>query len=113
MIKTTSASYSIIMRIELTNKPGMLGKVVSAIGKSGGNMGSVDIVGFKKGSIVRDVVVNASDQAMLEKILNAVKAISGISLLNVADRTFLAHAGGKMEIRSKIPLTSREDLSMA
>ena len=113
MIRTTSASYSIIMRIELTNKPGMLGKVVSAIGKSGGNLGSVDIVGFKNGSIIRDVVVNASDQAMLEKILNAVKGISGIQLLNVADRTFLAHAGGKLEIRSKIPLASRDDLSMA
>jgi len=113
MIRTTSASYSIIMRIELTNTPGMLGKVISAIGRSGGNMGAVDIVGFRHNSIIRDIVVNASDQEMLLKILNVVKEIHGIKLINVADRTFLAHAGGKMEIRSKIPLATRDDLSMA
>lgn len=113
MIRTTSASYSIIMRLEIINKPGMLGKVISAIGKTGGNMGSVDIAGFRNGSIIRDVVVNASDQEMLQKILNVVKQIGGIKLLNVADRTFLAHAGGKMEIKSKIPLATRDDLSMA
>lgn len=113
MIRSTSASYSIIMRIELINKPGMLGRVISAIGRSGGNMGAVDIVGFRTESIIRDIVVNASGQEMLLKILNAVKQISGIKLINVADRTFLAHAGGKMEIRSKIPLATRDDLSMA
>jgi malate dehydrogenase (oxaloacetate-decarboxylating) len=113
MIRSTSASYSIIMRVELTNRPGMLGRVISAIGRSGGNMGAVDIVGFREESIIRDIVVNASDQEMLLKILNAVKQINGIKLVNVADRTFLAHAGGKMEIRSKIPLATRDDLSMA
>lgn len=113
MIRNTSASYSIIMRIELTNKPGMLGKVASAIGKSGGNMGSVDLIGFKNGSVIRDIVVNASDQEMMRKILDVVNQISGVKLINYADRTFLAHAGGKMEIKSKIPLASRDDLSMA
>jgi len=113
MIRNTSASYSIIMRIELTNKPGMLGKVASAIGKSGGNMGSVDLIGFKNGCVVRDIVVNASDQEMMRNILSVVNQINGIKLINYADRTFLAHAGGKMEIKSKIPLASRDDLSMA
>ena len=113
MIRSTSASYSMVMRIELTNRPGMLGRVAPAIGRSGGNMGAVDIVGFRNGSIIRDIVVNASDQEMLLKILNTVKQINGIRVINVADRTFLAHAGGKMEIRSKIPLATRDDLSMA
>lgn len=113
MIRSTSASYSIIMRIELTNRPGMLGKVASAIGKSGGNMGSVDLIGFKNGSVIRDIVVNASDMEMMRRILDVVKQVSGVKLINFADRTFLAHAGGKMEIKSKIPLASRDDLSMA
>lgn len=37
MIKTPSPSYSIIMRVELLTRPGMLEKVTSTIGKAGGD----------------------------------------------------------------------------
>jgi malate dehydrogenase (oxaloacetate-decarboxylating) len=55
MIKTPNASYSILIRLEILSKPGMLGKVSSAIGKAGGDIGAVDIVGFGKDTIVRDI----------------------------------------------------------
>jgi len=113
MIRTTSASYSILMRIELNNKPGMLGKVVSAIGKAGGNLGAVDIVGFRDSCIIRDIVVSTADHDMMQKILDVVKRIEGVNVIDIADRTFLAHMGGKIEIKSKIPLNSRDDLAMA
>ncbi|MFA5180820.1 MAG: NAD-dependent malic enzyme [Syntrophales bacterium] len=113
MIRTTSASYSILMRIELSNKPGMLGKVVSAIGKAGGNLGAVDIVGFRDSRIIRDIVVSTADHDMMQKILDVVKRINGVTVIDIADRTFLAHVGGKIEIKSKIPLNSRDDLAMA
>ena len=55
MIKTPSASYSILIRVELLTRPGMLGKPTSAIGEGGGDIGAIDIVGFGKGTIVRDM----------------------------------------------------------
>lgn len=55
MIKTPSASYSILIRVELLTKPGMFGKATSAIGEGGGDIGAIDIVGFGKGTIVRDM----------------------------------------------------------
>ncbi len=113
MIRTTSASYSILIRMELNNKPGMLGRVVSAIGKAGGNLGAVDIVGFKGSCIIRDIVVSTADHDMMQKILDVVKRIDGVNVIDIADRTFLAHVGGKIEIKSKIPLNSRDDLAMA
>ncbi|HQJ30626.1 MAG TPA: malic enzyme-like NAD(P)-binding protein, partial [Syntrophales bacterium] len=113
MIRTTSASYSILMRLELSNRPGMLGRVASAVGRAGGNMGAVDIVGFKGNCIIRDFVVSAADHEMMEKILAAVKQIGGVTVIDIADRTFMAHMGGKIEIKSKIPLNSRDDLAMA
>ncbi|MEI6313867.1 MAG: NAD-dependent malic enzyme [Syntrophus sp. (in: bacteria)] len=113
MIRTTSASYSILIRMELNNKPGMLGRVVSAIGKAGGNLGAVDIVGFKGNCIIRDIVVSTADHDMMQKILDVVKRIDGVNVIDIADRTFLAHVGGKIEIKSKIPLNSRDDLAMA
>lgn len=113
MIKTPSPSYSIIIRLEILSKPGMLGKVTSAIGKAGGDIGAVDIVGFKKNITIRDIIVSVADIPMGEKVVEEVRRIKGVNVLQVTDRTFMIHQGGKIEMRNKIPLNSREDLSMA
>jgi malate dehydrogenase (oxaloacetate-decarboxylating) len=113
MIKTPSASYSIIIRLEIVSKPGMLGKVTSTIGKAGGDIGAIDIVGFKKNITIRDIIVSVADVPMGQKVVGELKLIRGINVLQVTDRTFMVHQGGKIEIKSKIPLNSREDLSMA
>jgi malate dehydrogenase (oxaloacetate-decarboxylating) len=112
MIPKTSASYSITMRLEILNRPGMLGKIASAIGETGGDIGAVDIAGFTKDAIIRDITVNTRDEAHREKIAAAVSRIRGVTLLNVSDRTFLAHLGGKIEVKSKSSIKTRNDLSM-
>lgn len=113
MIKTPSPSYSIVIRIELLTKPGMLGKVTSAIGKAGGDIGAIDIIGFGKGTIIRDIIVSVANIELGQKTVDEVKRVKGIRVLNVADRTFMIHQGGKIEVKSKIPLNTRDDLSMA
>jgi malate dehydrogenase (oxaloacetate-decarboxylating) len=112
MIKTPSASYSIIVRLEIVSKPGMLGKVTSAIGKAGGDIGAVDIVGFKKNITIRDIIVSVADIPMGQKVVEELKQIKAVNVLQVTDRTFMVHQGGKIEVKNKIPLNSREDLSM-
>ena len=113
MIRTPSASYSILIRIEILNNPGMLGNVTSAIGKAGGDIGSIDIVGFKKNTIIRDIVVNVADIPMGQGVVDRLKRVKGVNVVNVTDRTYLIHQGGKIEIKNKIPVSTREDLSMA
>ena len=113
MIKTPSPGYSIILRLEILSKPGMLGKVTSAIGRTGGDIGAVDIVGFKKGITIREIIISAADILMGQKVVEEVKRIKGVAVLHVTDRTFMVHQGGKIEIKNKIPLNTREDLSMA
>jgi malate dehydrogenase (oxaloacetate-decarboxylating) len=112
MIKTPSPSYSIIIRLEIVSKPGMLGKVTSVIGKAGGDIGAVDIVGFKKNVTIRDIIVSVADVPMGQKVVEELKRVKGANVLQVTDRTFMVHQGGKIEIKNKIPLNSREDLSM-
>jgi malate dehydrogenase (oxaloacetate-decarboxylating) len=111
MIKT-SPSYSVVLRVEIPNRPGMLGKVMSVIGRAGGNVGAVDIVGFNNGCIIRDIEAGAADLDMAKLITAAVRRIKEIKVLNVADRTLLIHQGGKIELRSKVPLKTRDDLAM-
>ena len=55
-----SESYSITMRLEIQNKVGMLGKVTTAIGEVGGDIGAVDLSGHGKGTVTRDVTARAN-----------------------------------------------------
>ena len=108
-----SASYSLTVRLEIENKPGMLGKVTSAIGKAGGDIGAVDLVEMSRGRVLRDITIKASDSQHGQLIREALEALEGVRVRNVSDRTFLMHLGGKIEMRRKVPLRNRDDLSMA
>lgn len=108
-----SASYSLTVRLKIQNKPGMLGKVTSQIGEIGGDIGAIDIAGFEDGCIIRDITVAVRDEAHREDLINDLKKLEGIQVVHVSDRTFLMHLGGKIRMTNKVPLTTRDDLSMA
>src|SRR3989475_10231513 len=108
-----SASYSLTMRVQIAHKPGMLGKVTSAIGEAGGDIGAIDLVEAGSQFITGDISCNASDEGHGQRITAAVKALSGVTVKNVSDRTFLMHLGGKIEVNGKVSVKPRDDLSMA
>jgi len=108
-----SPSYSLTLRIEYQNQVGMLGRVTSVIGTEGGDIGAIDIVKTTRETITRDITFSARDEEHAQTIIAAVRAIDGIDIVHLSDRTFLLHLGGKLEISSKVPLKTRDDLSMA
>lgn len=108
-----SASHSLTLRLKITNLPGMLGKVTSLIGEIGGDIGAIDIHGFENDAIIRDITVKVRDASHGEKLVQDLKNIKGIEIVNVSDRTFLMHLGGKITVTNKVPLKTRDDLSMA
>ncbi len=110
---TQSASYSVTLRCAIPNHPGMFARVATAIGSADGDLGAVDIVRVQGAVKIRDITVNARDEQHVEEIVAAVQDVPGVSVLQVSDRTFLTHLGGKIEIQSKVPLKTRDDLSMA
>ncbi|MCW5971198.1 MAG: NAD-dependent malic enzyme [Blastocatellales bacterium] len=91
----------------------MLGRVTSTIGEAGGDIGAVDIVEAGGGQIIRDITVAAGDETHGEEIVATVAKLPDVTVVNVSDRVFLRHLGGKIEIRNKRPLQTRADLSMA
>jgi malate dehydrogenase (oxaloacetate-decarboxylating) len=113
MMTAPSASYSMTVRLEIRNRPGMLGKVTSAIGRAGGDIGAVDLVEVGAGTIVRDLSFNARDDKHGQAVVDAVRRVAGVRVRHVSDRTFLMHLGGKIEVRGKVPVKTRDDLSMA
>ena len=108
-----SASYSLTVRLQITNRPGMLGRVASAIGDAGGDIGAVDLVESGRDRIIRDLTVKARDSDHGLAIVNRIRKLPGVRVVNISDRTFLLHLGGKIEIHNKVPLRTRDDLSMA
>ncbi|HEX8551886.1 MAG TPA: NAD-dependent malic enzyme [Abditibacteriaceae bacterium] len=108
-----SPSYSLTLRIEYPNRVKTLGTVTSAIGEAGGDIGAIDIVKTARGSITRDITFAASDYEHGQKIINVVRALGSVDIVNVSDRTFLLHLGGKLEIAPKVPVKTRDDISMA
>ena len=109
----TNAAYSVRIRVEVENQPGSLGRLATAIGSAGGNITALDIVEASGARIIQDVSVDARDDVHADEVAAAVHALEGISVRSVRDRTFLLHDGGKIEVRSRIPLKDRADLSMA
>ncbi|MBI4446049.1 MAG: NAD-dependent malic enzyme [Acidobacteria bacterium] len=108
-----SASNSLTFRIKLTNRPGMLGRLTSAIGKGGGDIGAVDLVDVTEGHTIRDITVNVADEAHGERIIQLISKVKDVELIEVSDLTFLMHLGGKIEVNSRFPLKTRADLSRA
>jgi malate dehydrogenase (oxaloacetate-decarboxylating) len=110
---TPSAQYSLTLRVEIEHRPGMLGRVASAIGAVGGTIGAVDLVQVVREHTIRDITVETGDASDWPRLTEAVNAVHGARVLDTTDRTFLLHVGGKIELRNKSPLRTREDLSMA
>jgi malate dehydrogenase (oxaloacetate-decarboxylating) len=113
MERSPSDSYSLTIRVKLSSRAGTLGEVTTAIGRAGGDIGAIDIVSVGRDYIIRDITVNTVSSEHEDRIVNAVKDIDGIEVLQTSDRTFLMHLGGKIEVVSKMPLKTRADLSMA
>lgn len=113
MQPTPSASYSLTLRVKLSSRAGTLGELTMAIGRAGGDIGAIDIVTVGNNYIIRDLTVASASSTHGEQIVQAVKDIDGVELIQVSDPTFLMHLGGKIEVVPKVPLKTRADLAMA
>jgi malate dehydrogenase (oxaloacetate-decarboxylating) len=112
MSGTPSAQYSLVLRVEIADRPGMLGRVATAIGTTGATIGAIDLVEVND-RLIRDITVATTGPAAQAAITAAIEQVDGARVVDVTDRTFLLHLGGKIEQRNKHQLRTRDDLSMA
>jgi malate dehydrogenase (oxaloacetate-decarboxylating) len=110
---TPNPSFSLTIRIQIPNQAGMLAHVTQAIALAGGSIGQIDLIEQTRKELVRDISIDAYSTEHAETIVAAVKALNDIKVVNVYDRTFNLHRGGKISVQSKIPLKNQGDLAMA
>jgi malate dehydrogenase (oxaloacetate-decarboxylating) len=108
-----SASFSATLRAHLDDRPGAFADLARAIADAGGSLGAIDLVRVETDKKVRDVTVVAGDADHLGRIVAVARAVPGVEIEHVSDRTYLMHLGGKIQVTGKVPLKTRDDLSMA
>lgn len=110
---TPNPSFSLTIRIQVPNRAGMLASVTQAIAEVGGNLGQITLAEQTRKISTREITIDATSSEHAEQIVQAVKALTDIKLLNVYDRTFNLHRGGKICINTKQSLHTQADLAMA
>ena len=109
----TSASYSITVRVYAPPDSAVVGRLATAVSEAGGLVTAVDVSESRHDRITIDVTCSAVNGEHSEQIVAALRQLDGIEVHRVSDRTFLLHLGGKISVESKVPLRTRDDLSMA
>ncbi|MFM9125597.1 MAG: NAD-dependent malic enzyme, partial [Actinomycetota bacterium] len=90
-----SASYSLTIRAVIPHEPGQFARVAAAVGEADAILGAIDLVRVDAGHVVRDISVLCADEDHGRRVVDAIRAIDGIRVVSVSDRTFLMHKGGK------------------
>jgi malate dehydrogenase (oxaloacetate-decarboxylating) len=108
-----SASYSFTMRLHMPQQGGAFALVARAIADAEALLGAIDLVRVEPEDVVRDVTVACVDARHADAVVGAVRELEGVRVDSVSDRTFLLHKGGKIEVTPRVPIKTRDDLSMA
>lgn len=110
---TPNPSFSLTIRLAIPNRAGMLASVTQAIADVGGNLGEISLVEQTRKITTREITIDATSTEHAERIVQALKELTDIKILDVYDRTFNLHRGGKISVQSKIELNTQSDLAMA
>jgi len=109
----TSASYSITVRLYADPDASVVGRLANAVAGASGLVTAIDVSESRADRMTVDVTCSAINGAHAEEIVTALRELAGVEVHRVSDRTFLLHLGGKISVESKVPLKTRDDLSMA
>ena len=98
------------IRVLITDQPGFLGKLTTAIGSEGGNIGDVRLLRSGLTQNVREITVYVDSEQHLERILRAIEQVEGIAIEEVIDRVQKVHEGGKIAVKSRVELETIGDV---
>jgi len=110
---STSPGYGITIRVDGAASAQPVSEITQAISAAGASITALDVVESVLDRVVIDVTCDAIDAEHAEAITAAISKNPNLNVRKVSDRTFLLHLGGKIEVSSKVPLKTRDDLSRA
>jgi malate dehydrogenase (oxaloacetate-decarboxylating) len=105
--------YTLVARIETSPELYASGRIIEAMSDAGCVIMGMDVVGAEHASVTLDVTCLTTSNDDGAGMRSALESLDGCTVSNVSDTTFLIHLGGKLEVRSKVPLKTRDDLAHA
>ncbi len=105
--------YTITARLDCPHAPGWMTKIDSAVSAVGCTIGAIDLVRIENGHSLRDYTIECGSTEHADAVVKALNLIEGLKVVSASDNTFRMHLGGKLEIRPRIRLQTRAELSMA
>ena len=108
-----SASFSATIRVRLADAPGSFARLAQAIGDAGGSLGAIDLVRVEQGMKMRDVTVDATDAEHLERIVEPFARSTASRSSTSPTARSCSTSAARSRCSSKVPVKTRDDLSMA
>ena len=105
--------FRITVRVEIQNRPGAFAELATAIAQEGATLGAIDIVEVRRDRKVRDITFDATSESHAERVLQRLRGLPNVRVRSASDRIFLLHLGGKIGTACKVPVKTRNALSMA
>jgi malate dehydrogenase (oxaloacetate-decarboxylating) len=107
-----SVSYSITVRLEVPAGGSAVSRLTTAVEEAGGVVTALDVTASGHERLRIDVTCAARDTEHADQLVEVMRAVPGVEIGKVSDRTFLMHLGGKISMETKHPIRNRDDLSM-
>ena len=108
---SSGANMHITIRLQFAKNVVSFSDIAAAIGQAGGDIVGIDVISSSKTHTVRDITVSVLDSKHADVVVDTLRKTTGVKVIHVSDRTFLMHIGGKIEVKSKIPIKTRDDLA--
>ena len=108
-----SAGFSMTIRVAVPADASAIGRLTTCVGEAGAIVTALDVVDSDHLSVVVDVTCDTADSDHANQVVEGLRALPGVTVRKVSDRTFLLHLGGKIEVTPKVALRTRDELSRA
>ena len=102
-----------ILRLSYPNRVGMLARITAAIARTNGDFRAVEMVESDGAQMVRDFTLTSGSDIQQRRIVQALKRLAGVTIVQISDRVLQLHRGGKIEVQNKFSLDNGEVLAMA
>jgi malate dehydrogenase (oxaloacetate-decarboxylating) len=112
MPASASIANSVTVRLVLPARATAVSEMTGLIEREGGVVTGLDVTASGATKIRIDLTMSTRDPEHAESIVDRMRQVDGIEIGRVSDRTFLVHLGGKLSIEPKMPIRTRDDLSL-
>ncbi|MGL5819210.1 MAG: NAD-dependent malic enzyme [Phycicoccus sp.] len=112
MPSAPSIANSVTVRLVLPARATAVSEMTGLIEREGAVVTGLDVTASGATKVRLDLTMSTRDPEHAEAVVERMRQVDGVEIGKVSDRTFLVHLGGKLSVEPKMPIRTRDDLSL-